>query len=325
MALTIGILARPPRPAASAWKTFPPRRRGSDSPFPFTVSTARPAVGKAFSEQDMTLYRAAPTDGVAWITGGSSGIGRAVAKELAAAGFTVCVTARDEDPIDLLIAEAGTLSGRILSYPCDVTDEKRMAATAAAIEAEVGPVVLAVFNAGAYVPIAGENMSVRKFRRTFDVNVMGVVHGLVPVVRHMRERARGQIVFVGSVSAYFGWPTTAAYGASKAALNQIAESLKFDLDKINIRIQVANPGFIDTPLVRHSEFHMPALMPADAAARRMVAGIRRGGFEISFPRRLTWALKLLSVLPRPFCQWLLTKLTRWEKRPLAFGRKPPAR
>jgi NAD(P)-dependent dehydrogenase (short-subunit alcohol dehydrogenase family) len=273
----------------------------------------------------MTLYRANPTDGIAWITGGSSGIGRAVAKELAAAGFTVCVTARDEDPIDALIGEARSLPGRILSYPCDVTDEKRMAATVAAIEAEIGPVVLAVFNAGSYVPVAGENLSVRKFRRTFDVNVMGVVHGLVPAVRYMRERTRGQIVLIGSVSAYFGWPTTAAYGASKAALNQIAESLKFDFDKINIRIQVANPGFVDTPLVQRNEFRMPALMTTDAAARRMLHGIRRGGFEISFPRRLTWGLKLLSVLPRPLCQWLLTKVTRWEKRPLAFGRKPPAR
>jgi NAD(P)-dependent dehydrogenase (short-subunit alcohol dehydrogenase family) len=272
----------------------------------------------------MTLYRASPTDGIAWITGGSSGIGRAVAKELAATGFTVCVTAREEDPIDALIGEAWPLPGRILSYPCDVTDEKRMAATVAAIEAEVGPIVLAIFNAGAYVPVAGENLSVRKFRRTFDVNVMGVVHGLVPAVRHMRERMRGHLVLIGSVSAYFGWPTTAAYGASKAALNQIAESLKFDFDKLNIRIQVANPGFIDTPLVRHNEFHMPALVPADRAARRMLAGIRHGGFEISFPRRLTWPLKLASVLPRPLCQWLLTRLTGWGKRPLAFGRKPPA-
>ena len=80
----------------------------------------------------MTLYRASPTDGIAWITGGSSGIGRAVAKELAATGFTVCVTAREEDPIDALIGEAWPLPGRILSYPCDVTDEKRMAATVAA-------------------------------------------------------------------------------------------------------------------------------------------------------------------------------------------------
>jgi NAD(P)-dependent dehydrogenase (short-subunit alcohol dehydrogenase family) len=199
-----------------------------------------------------------------------------------------------------------------------------MADTVEAIERDVGPIMLAILNAGAYVPIAGENMSVRKFRRTFEINIMGVIHGLVPAVRHMRERGRGQVVLVGSISAYFGWPTTAAYGASKAALNQIGESLKFDLDKLNIRIQVANPGFIDTPLVRHNEFHMPALMTTDDAARRMIRGMRGCGFEISFPRRLTWPLKLLSILPRPFCHWLLNRATRWQKRPMSFGRKPPS-
>lgn len=271
----------------------------------------------------MKLYRADPKDGVAWITGGSSGLGRALAKELAAEGFTVAVTARDEDPIDMLVAEAAHMPGRILSYPCDVTDERRMAATVAAIEKEVGPIVLAVFNAGGYVPVAGENLSVRKFRRSYDVNVMGIVHGLVPAVRYMRARARGHVVVVGSISAYFGWPTTAAYGATKAAINVMAEALKYDLDKINIRIQVINPGFIDTPLTQKSTFPLPALMPVGAAARRMMRGIRSGGFEVTFPRRLTWGLKFLGILPRPLCRWFIVTATGWKNRPLSFGRKPP--
>ncbi|MGP2492264.1 SDR family NAD(P)-dependent oxidoreductase [Mesorhizobium sp. PUT5] len=271
----------------------------------------------------MTLYRANPKDGVAWITGGSSGIGRELARELAAQGFIVAVTAREEDPIDMLVAETAECRGHVVAYPCDVTDEQGMAATVATIEREVGPIVLAVFNAGAYVPIAGENMSARKFRRSFDVNVMGVVNGLVPVVRHMRERACGHVVLVGSVSAYFGWPTTAAYGATKAALNLMAESLKFDFDKIGIRIQVINPGFIDTPLTRNAGFRMPALLPAPVAARRMLRGIQRGGFEVTFPRRLTWGLKLLSILPRPLCLRAIAVLTGWNRRPLSFGRRLP--
>lgn len=267
----------------------------------------------------MPLYRADPKDGAAWITGGSSGFGRAIARELAAAGFTVAVTARDEDPIDTLIAETEPLPGRILSYPCDVTDEKRMAATVAAIGKEVGPIALAIFNAGSYVPVAGENLSVRKFRNAYEVNLLGVVNGLVPAVRGMKARARGQIVLVGSVSAYFGWPTTAAYGATKAALNNMAESLKFDLDKINVRIQIVNPGFIDTPLTQKTGHWLPALLSPEAAARRMVRVIDRGGFETSFPRRLTWCMKLLSILPRALTLRIVKSLTGWEKRPLSFG------
>jgi NAD(P)-dependent dehydrogenase (short-subunit alcohol dehydrogenase family) len=271
----------------------------------------------------MKLYRASSQDGIAWITGGSSGIGRALAKELASAGYTVAVTAREGDPIDMLIAEAASLPGKILSFPCDVADEVRMADTVAAIEGRVGPITLAIFNAGAYIPMAGENMSVRKFRRTFEVNVLGVVNGLVPTVRAMQARGKGHVLLVGSISSWFGWPTTAAYGASKAALNVMAQALKYDFDKINIRIQVANPGFVDTPLLKQTAPSLPAMMPAGEAARRLFKGINSGGFEIAFPRRLVWGLKFASIMPQPVRHWLISTLTGWKSRPLSFGRKVP--
>lgn len=241
---------------------------------------------------------------------------------LAAAGYTVAVTAREGDEIEALIAESAPLSGRILSYPCDVTDEARLENTLAAIESAAGPVVLAIFNAGTYVPVAGENLSVRKFRRTFDLNLQGVINGLVPVVRRMQKRGFGHIVLLGSISAWFGWPTTAAYGASKAAINVMAQSLKYDFDKINIRIQVANPGFVNTPLLQlqQTASMVPALMTPEDAASRMLRGITRGGFEIAFPKRLVWGLKLTSMLPRPVRHWVINRLTRWSSRPLSFGR-----
>lgn len=270
----------------------------------------------------MGLYRANPKDGIVWITGGSSGIGRALAKALAATGYTVAVTAREEDEIEALIAEAAPLSGQILSFPCDVTDEAGLDDTLAAIESAAGPVVLAIFNAGTYVPVAGENLSVRKFRRTFDINLQGVINGMVPVARRMQKRGFGHIVLMGSISAWFGWPTTAAYGASKAAINVMAQSLKYDFDKINIRIQVANPGFVNTPLLQlqQTASRVPALMRPQDAASRMLRGIARGGFEIAFPKRLVWGLKLTSMLPQPVRHWVIDRLTGWSSRPLSFGR-----
>ncbi|MFD9897076.1 SDR family NAD(P)-dependent oxidoreductase [Mesorhizobium sp. UC22_110] len=270
----------------------------------------------------MTLYRASPKDGVAWITGGSSGIGRELAKELAAKGFVVAVTAREEDHIGMLIAETASLPGRIVAFPCDVTDEQGMANAVVAIETDLGPIALAVFNAGSYTQVAGDNLSVRKFRRTFDVNVMGIVHGLVPTVKFMRKRGCGHIVMVGSISAYFGWPTTAAYGATKAAINIMAQSLKFDLDKLNIRVQVMNPGFIDTPMTQKNGVRLPALISSACAADRMMRGIETGGFEITFPRRFTLWLKVLGMLPHPLRHWFLNRMTGWGDRPLSFGRKP---
>ncbi|WP_404927258.1 SDR family oxidoreductase [Mesorhizobium sp. ORM16] len=272
----------------------------------------------------MTLYRADPKHGVAWVTGGSSGIGRSLARDLASQGYAVAVTAPDGDPIDTLIVETAQMPGKVKAFPCDVTDEPRMARTVAAIENELGPIVLAVLNAGNYISTPGEALVVSDFRRSFEVNYFGIINGLVPVVERMRVRARGHIVLVGSVTAYFGWPTTAAYGGTKAAINILAESLKYDFDKMNVRVQVMNPGFIDTPLTEKNMLPMPGLMPVSRATRRMVRGIKSGGFEVTFPRRTSWPLKLLSLLPRPVYRGVISLMTSWKARPLNYERKPPS-
>jgi NAD(P)-dependent dehydrogenase (short-subunit alcohol dehydrogenase family) len=269
----------------------------------------------------MSLYRADPKHGVAWVTGGGTGIGRALALNLAAKGFVVAVTGRLEDPVDAVIAAAAGLPGRILSFPCDVTDEAGMARTAAEIEERAGPVMLAVFNAGILLPAYGEDLDPASFRKSYEVNVFGVLNGLVPAVRRMHSRNRGHVVFVGSITSYFGLPTIAAYGATKAALNNMAESLRYDFAKMNIRIQVINPGFVATPLLADNEFRLPALMPAEQAARRMVDAILSGGFEVTFPRRLTWIVKLLRCMPRGAVFSLVNSASRWKGRPLGIGKR----
>ena len=271
----------------------------------------------------MTLYRANPKDGVAWITGGSTGLGRALAKDFANQGYAVAITALPEDPVETLLVETAQMPGHVKSFPCDVTDEQGMARTVAAIEDEMGPIVLAVFNAGNYIATPGEKLVVRDFHRSFAVNYFGIVNGVVPVVERMRVRGRGHVVLVGSVTAYSGWPTTAAYGGTKAAINILAESLKYDFDKMNIRIQVINPGFVDTPLTEKNMLPMPGLMPVHRASRRMARGIRKGGFEVTFPYHISWPLKLLALLPRPICRWVISLTTGWKARPLNFDRKMP--
>ena len=134
--------------------------------------------------------------------------------------------------------------------------------------------MLAIFNAGNYFPTRGERLEVFNFTSSFEINLFGALNGLVPAVDRMRERGHGHVVVVASVTSYFGWPAAAAYGATKAALNNIAESLKFDFDKLGIRIQVMNPGFVDTPLTSKNNFAMPALMPVDRAAERIAAALQ---------------------------------------------------
>jgi NAD(P)-dependent dehydrogenase (short-subunit alcohol dehydrogenase family) len=264
----------------------------------------------------MTLYRARPVDGIAWITGASTGIGRALALELVRRGYVVAATARGEDKLVSLATEAAGFAGRVVPFPCDVTDRAGMAATVAAIETELGPIVLAVFNAGNYFPARGETLSVENFVKTYDINLFGVVNGLVPAVDAMKGRGFGQVALVGSVSGYGGLPLASAYGASKAAVNNMAQALKFDFDKMNIRIQVVNPGFVDTPLTEKNNFPMPGLMKVEAATRRFADGLERGGFEICFPRRLAWTLKLVNLLPHALYFPVMSRVMGWNKRPL---------
>lgn len=267
----------------------------------------------------MTTFTATPADGSAWVTGASSGIGKALALKLAGEGFTVYATARSEEALAELAGQSAGLRGRIVAAPGDVTDTKAMAGIAERIDSDGNGLALAVFNAGVYLPVHGETLKVEDFDKTFAVNLSGVVNGLVPTIERMKARGRGQVAIVSSVTGYGGMPTSAAYGATKAALINMAESLKFDLDKFGVRIQVINPGFVDTPATADNAFEMPALVQPEAAARRIAQGLKSGSFEITFPRRFTYVLKALQFLPYPAYFWLMNAATGWKKRPLEAG------
>jgi NAD(P)-dependent dehydrogenase (short-subunit alcohol dehydrogenase family) len=264
----------------------------------------------------MSIFTATPADGSVWVTGASSGIGKALALDLAGEGFTVYVTARSEDALSELAQQSDGLKGRIIAAPGDVTDTQAMAEIVRQIDAEGNGLALSVFNAGVYLPVHGETLKVTDFDKSFAVNLSGVVNGLVPAIERMKARGRGQIAIVSSVTGYSGMPTSAAYGATKAALINMAESLKFDLDKFGVRIQVINPGFVDTPATADNAFEMPALLQPEEAARRIAKGLKSASFEITFPRRFTYVLKALQFLPYPAYFWLMNAATGWKKRPL---------
>lgn len=261
----------------------------------------------------MSLFRASPQTGTAWITGASTGIGRQLALELAQDGYHVIATARGLEKLQSLTEEAKAMGCTITPMPCDVTDEAAMAALVEQAEAEHGPIALAVMNAGNYWPTTGDDLKIDAYKKTFDVNFFGTLNGMTPVVEKFKQRGKGQICLVASVSGYAGLPNASAYGPSKAALNNLAESLKYDFDKMNIRIQLVNPGFIDTPLTEKNEFAMPALMPLNKAGRRFADGLSKGGFELHFPRRFTFFIKALNLLPHPLYFWIMKKITKWDE------------
>lgn len=261
----------------------------------------------------MSLYRASPADGVAWITGGSSGIGLELAFELARRGYKVAASARNFDLLAEALAKEPSFNAKIFRFACDVSNPDDMARVLSEIEDTLGPVALAVFNAGNYLPQHGAALEIDAFRKTFDVNFMGAINGLIPLVERMKKRGFGQIAITGSITCYAGLPMAGAYGASKAALNSMAQSLKFDLDRMNIRIQVCNPGFVVSELTKKNDFAMPGLMETTDAAKRYADGLEKGSFEIRFPRRLAWPLRLVSMLPSSLYFWIIAKATGTDK------------
>ena len=231
----------------------------------------------------------------AWITGASTGIGRELALLLAAKGVRVAVSARGTDKLD----ELAGLSGNILAVPMDVTDVVAVRQAYDRIRLEFGPIDLAVLNAGVWDPMGADDFNAGRAARSMAVNYTGIANALEPVIEGMISRRAGHIALVASVAGYRGLPKAAAYAPSKAAVISLAEVLRLDLARHDVRVSLINPGFVATPMTSVNTFPMPFMITAPDAALRIVRGLERGHFEIAFPWQLVAMLKLLRVLPYP--------------------------
>lgn len=232
---------------------------------------------------------------VAWITGAGKGIGRALALRLARQGWTIAASARTMDDLEALAKEAPP--GSIHVYRLDVTDREGAETTVVRIEEELGPLDLAVLNAGTHSPMTAGEFSVAKVRLLVETNLMGTVNCLAPVMARFRKRRSGQIAVVASLAGYRGLPTASAYGASKAALINMCEALHPELERVGVRLTLINPGFVETPLTDRNEFDMPFLIPAETAAEHICRGLEGSAFECSFPWRFAVLMKILRLLP----------------------------
>lgn len=247
----------------------------------------------------------------AWITGASSGIGRQVAIDLARAGVRVAASARSEEVLaKLAAAEPG-----ILAYPLDVTDLAAVRATVASIAAEFGAIDLALLNAGVWHPMGASDFDVERIARSMAVNYQGIVNALEPLLPMMTARGSGRVALTASVAGYRGLPKAVAYAPSKAAVIALAETLYPDLARKGVAVSLINPGFVDTPMTAVNTFPMPFILPVEEAARRVVAGLAKGKFEIAFPWQMVMLLKLARVLPyRIFFRYIIPLIAQRNDR-----------
>ncbi len=241
-----------------------------------------------------------------WLVGASSGIGAALATLLLERGARVALSSRSRDALDALVAGHGDA----LVLPADVTDADGLAAAHAQILAAWGGVDLAIFNAGTHESMRAWELDLAKAKTLIDTNLKGVLNGLAAALPDMLAQKSGAVAVVASVAGYAGLPTSLVYGATKAALINLAETLYLDLAPKGLGVHLICPGFVATPLTAKNAFAMPALIPATQAAHEIVAGLERGEFEIHFPKRFTRLVKLLRLLPYRWYFWLVHKGTR---------------
>ena len=229
-----------------------------------------------------------------WITGASSGIGKALAIKFATEGWKVAASARREN----LLQDLNKTNSNIHSFPLDVIDEPRAKKVFQDILLKFQTIDICVFCAGIHDPESEKKLSGEKIREIMETNFFGTVNCIMAVNEHFKERKSGHISIVSSVASYRGLPVASGYCASKAALTSLAESLYFNFKRYGVRVSVVNPGFIKTPMTDKNKFPMPMIKSAEYAAEKMFIGLtKKNAFEIHFPITFTMIMKLLRIMP----------------------------
>jgi NAD(P)-dependent dehydrogenase (short-subunit alcohol dehydrogenase family) len=248
---------------------------------------------------------------VIWITGASSGIGKALAFKFANENWNVAISARREN----LLKEISESHENIKSFPLDVTDKTRCKEVFDQIKNHYGNIDICFFSTGTWNPKKEKDIDVEQIEDVFKINFFGTVNSIKAVEEYFKNKKSGIITIVSSIAGYRGLPNSTGYGPSKSALNNLAESLYFDFGRYNVKVCLVSPGFIKTPMTDKNDFKMPFLKTPEFAANKIYDGlIKKNIFEIHFPKELTLTLKLLSFLPSKIYFYLVNKLTKYQKK-----------
>jgi short-subunit dehydrogenase len=252
------------------------------------------------------------TNQVAVITGASSGIGWALARELAAQRCRLGLVARRKQQLDQLAGEIRQAGGTAVVAPADVANREQTLAAVQQLRRELGPIDVLIANAGVGAPTLLEPINLSDVEKMFRVNLLGVVYSIAAVLPEMLERNRGHLAAVSSLGAYKGLPGESAYCASKAAVNTYLEGLRIQLRGRGIAVTTICPGFIKTPMTDVNDFHMPWLMGPEQAARLIVRALRRRRKVYNFPWQTTLLMKLTRWLP----DWLVARvMSNYNEKP----------
>ena len=245
-----------------------------------------------------------------WVTGASSGIGRALAIELAQHGARVVISGRNQARLQA-VADA-CKGGEVQVVTLDVANRDGNQAAAETIRARFGALDSVVLNAGICEYVDLPVFDTASIKRVMDINFMGFVYGVEAALPLLRDGNTPHLVGMSSTVAYTGLPRAEAYGASKAAIRYFLQSLRVDLLPQGIDVSIICPGFVKTPLTDENDFPMPMRITAEEAARAIRRGMERRAHEIRFPTLFALILRGLAILPSRLRTFLLKPLSRSE-------------
>ncbi len=231
---------------------------------------------------------------VIWITGASTGIGKALALKFAKNDWIVAASARREN----LLNELNEENRNIHPFPLDVTDIDQCKNVFENILQKFKNIEICVFSTGIHDPKSEKKFNLDKIRKIMEVNYFGVMNSINSIYEYYNSKESGQISIVSSVAGYRGLPAAGAYCASKSALTSFTESLYFEMKRKNVRVSLISPGFIKTPMTDQNDFPMPMIKSPEFAAEQIYNGlIKKNSFEIHFPKAFTFFMKFLRILP----------------------------
>lgn len=242
---------------------------------------------------------------VVLVTGATGGIGEALVRQCAARGDRVAFCGRRAVDVARLERELRRAGAHVLGITCDVRDDGAVARMVRHVVRRFGPIDCAIANAGIGLPTPVLGFELAAARAVFDTNVFGVLHLFHSVVPAMVQRGEGSFVAVASLAAFRGYPGSATYSATKAAVRSFMESARLELRGTGVRTTVVHPGFVASPMTRNHPLRMPFLISSDAAAASILRAADRGESERCFPLAPALLNRVVRFLPNVLFDWFV--------------------
>ena len=246
------------------------------------------------------------------IIGGTFGIGYELSKIYLKKSKNLIILGRNDEKLDEISKEFSNSQTNVITKKLDVTSIEQCKQTLTSLIDELGSLDLIIYSSGFYKPNNTFDVDLDLYRKTIEVNFMGLINVMSVILPFLKQQQKGHIAMISSLAGFFGLPNSSGYGPSKAAMMNYSESIYNDCKKNNIYVSIINPGFVKTRLTDQNKFKMPFLMSAEEAAKIIYNGLEKKKYDITFPFMMSLIFKTLKILPKPIFLFLIKFMVKTD-------------